>query len=448
MLFVVSGIILLLFVTAALFSVKERESLAAKRFLLSSIIFSLPFSGLALIDFSYKSEIVTAIFTILILAAFLFLVPVGKNKNYRQPIPVKKYDERDTMFSRNKLQSGSERFEAYYSKNPHKKILDDKFRAQPGLLSKGTRQYNPFHYASADASFKTIAALRNVVDGEVSENKVAVNPSEISNYIKHWSIKLGAVDCGITELKDYHKYSVGGRGKRYGKEIDNQHQFALAFTVEMARGMVSSAPTGSMVMESGQQYLESGKVALQIARFIRNLGYEARAHIDGNYEVICPLVARDAGLGEIGRMGLLMTPKYGPRVRISVVTTNLPLVTDTPLNDYSIIDFCTKCEKCAASCPGSAIPFGAMPTVDGIKRWRINPEACFTLWCSLGTDCGRCISVCPYSHPDNILHNTVRLGIRNSSIFRILALKLDDIFYGGKPHPARLHGWLRIKTRP
>ena len=75
-------------------------------------------------------------------------------------------------------------------------------------------------------------------------------------------------------------------------------------------------------MESSEQYLRSGVLALKLAAYIREMGYEATAHIDGNYEVICPLVAVDAGLGVIGRMGLLMTPDLGPRVRISVVTTN------------------------------------------------------------------------------------------------------------------------------
>lgn len=101
-----------------------------------------------------------------------------------------------------------------------------------------------------------------------------------------------------------------------------------------------------------------------MATFIRNLGYEARAHIDGNYEVVCPLVARDAGLGELGRMGLLMTPRLGPRVRISVVTTNLPLVTDEPLNDYSVTDFCTICKKCADACPSQAISFAPQEEID------------------------------------------------------------------------------------
>jgi ferredoxin len=50
-----------------------------------------------------------------------------------------------------------------------------------------------------------------------------------------------------------------------------------------------------------------------------------------------------------------------------------------------------------------------------------------------GTDCGRCVIVCPWSHPDNWLHRMVRFGIRNSAVFRRLAIRMDDLFYGRKP---------------
>jgi len=149
-------------------------------------------------------------------------------------------------------------------------------------------------------------------------------------------------------------------------------------------------------------------------------------------------------LGEIGRMGLLMTPKLGPRVRISVVTTNMPLQIDKPLNDYSVIDFCTICKKCAEACPSQAISLKPQEVIDGVKRWQINQEKCFTLWCTLGTDCGRCISVCPYSHPDNLLHNIVRTGNKNSNLFRKAALHLDDYFYGRKPPPAKFPKWADV----
>ena len=439
---ILASIIFILLIISAIVSYKEKEPLATKRFLLLSIVLPLPFLFLTLFDFSFQYEISIALLAITAIVVLTGLIPFGRNKAYKQVVPTKRIDERDTMFSRNELKSGTENFIDYYNRNPDNKPIDDAWRKKPGLMNPGSSQYDPFQFASAEAGFETIAALHKEVNDPVNENKTEVKPEATTDYIKNWAKKLGAIDCGITELKDYHLYSVGGRGERYGKKYQKQHQFAIAITVEMDKEMVSAAPKGSIVMESGQQYLESGKIAIQLGKFIRKLGYEARAHIDGNYEVICPLVARDAGLGEIGRMGILMTPKLGPRVRIAVVTTNLPLLTNQPLHDYSMIDFCIKCKKCAVSCPSQAISFDDRKNIDGVKRWQINQEACFGLWATLGTDCGRCISVCPFSHPDNLLHNIVRTGIKNSSVFRVAAVKLDDVFYGRKPVVSEMPGWI------
>ena len=106
-----------------------------------------------------------------------------------------------------------------------------------------------------------------------------------------------------------------------------------------------AAPQASIVVESSRQYLNAGKIAVDLAEKIRAMGYDARAHIDGNYQLICPLVARDAGLGEIGRMGFLMTPTYGPRVRIGVVTTEAELLPDNYTRDYSVLEFCKICKN-------------------------------------------------------------------------------------------------------
>jgi len=434
----------LFFVYAAEVSRRERERVAAKRFLASALLLSIPFFVTAFIPFAGKSLVFSLLMAGLAAGLLLFLIPFGRNRAYCQVKPVGRIDERDTMFSRNELIRGTENFEDYYKRNPEKKKPDDRFRRNPGVLQPGTTQYHPLYFASADASFETIAALRGFVDGTVAEEKVRVDAGDMSRYIKNWSKKLGAVNCGITKLQDYHIYSTGGRGERYGKKFVKHHRFAIAFTVEMSHEMIQTAPAGTMVMESGQQYLESGRIALQVAQFIRNLGYEARAHIDGNYEVVCPLVARDAGLGEIGRMGLLMTPKSGPRVRISVVTTNLSLVTDEPLHDFSFVDACMHCKKCADVCPSGAISFNNREIINGSLRWQINQESCFTFWTIAGSDCGRCISVCPYSHPNNGLHNLVRTGMHNSAVFRKVALKMDDIFYGRKPAPKPVPEGLQI----
>ena len=68
-----------------------------------------------------------------------------------------------------------------------------------------------------------------------------------------------------------------------------------------------------------------------------------------------------------------------------------------------------------------------------------------SIYCLPGTDCGRCMSDCPFSHPNNFFHNMIRMLIRNSKVFRHFALKMDDFFYGRKPKPAPVPGWLKAE---
>jgi ferredoxin len=177
-------------------------------------------------------------------------------------------------------------------------------------------------------------------------------------------------------------------------------------------------------------------VAIQLANAIRLMGYPARAHVEANYQLICTLVAQDAGLGEIGRMGLVITPHHGPRVRLAAVTTSLELLTDNRRDGSAVVDFCTVCKKCALNCPSQSIPLEDRQEIDGALRWRINADTCLRYWMTAGTDCGRCLTVCPYSHPDNFYHNLVRRGIERSALFRRGAYALDDMLYGKKSlHP-------------
>jgi reductive dehalogenase len=443
---VTAGILsFLFFFWAALVSYKEKENRATAFFIGISVVVSglFIFSGVS--DFKILHYTILSFVILLIIFLVVLLIPYGNDKKWKQQLPVKRIDERDTMFSRNELIPGTQEYDDYYSKNPDKEKQDAMFRSKPGLLSKRAVNYNEFHFASADASFKAVAQFKDVVNGDIESEKAKIEPENITTYIKGWTKKLGAVDVGITTLEEYHLYSIGGRAERRNRPVEKIHKYAIAFTVEMDFNMMKTAPSSIVIMESSQQYLEAGRVAIQLAYFIRKLGYDARAHIDGNYQVVCPLVARDAGLGEIGRMGLLMTPNLGARVRIAVVTTNLPLLTDKPLNEYSFVDFCIKCKKCADACPSKAISFEDIQEIDGIKRWQINQEKCFNYWSITGTDCGKCVAVCPFSHPDNLLHNIVRFGIKQSAGFRKVALKFDDIIYGRKPQTMTSPKWTNTK---
>ena len=423
--------------------IKEKEYNGVIKAIVLSILIPIPFVFAWHSSFYLLSVAQLALFAVIV---FILFIPLKYKKRVIDRNRIKRFDERDTMFSRNEIIPGSNQYVSYYNFRPENEITDKQFREKPGLLSDKSHYYHPYAFNSANASFKVVKELHQKVEGIPSKNKADLNPIKLSNYVKSWCKKLGALEVGIAPLDINNVYSVKGRGNGYGKKVSSSYPVAVAFTVEMNHEMVKAAPQASIVMESANQYLKSGRIAVTIAEFLRAIGYEARAHIDGNYELICPLVARDAGLGEIGRMGLLMTPTHGPRVRIGVVTTNAPLKLTNRKVDHSAEHFCLKCKKCATCCPGKAIPTTAPQLIENVKRWQINSESCFTYWTVAGTDCGRCMSVCPYSHPSNAFHNVMRWAIRNNYIFARLALIMDNFFYGKKPKPHAMPNWIACEA--
>lgn len=66
--------------------------------------------------------------------------------------------------------------------------------------------------------------------------------------------------------------------------------------------------------------------------------------------------------------------------------------------------------------------------MDGALRWQTGAVKCFHHWNVIGTNCGRCMSVCPDSHPDTFSHNLPRWVIRRSGLARRVALRMDDRF--------------------
>jgi epoxyqueuosine reductase QueG len=144
-----------------------------------------------------------------------------------------------------------------------------------------------------------------------------------------------------------------------------------------------------------------------------------------------PPVAHAAGLGELGRMGYLISPRFGARIRLGAVTTDLPLIPDRPVV-FGVQDFCSACRKCAVNCPSGAIPAEGKEWVRGVEKWQLGIEKCLHYWRVLGTDCGLCMKVCPYSHPPSFVHNLVRCGIGRSAFARKVSIWGDDLLYGRK----------------
>lgn len=293
---------------------------------------------------------------------------------------------------------GTEIYKDYYSRNQELKKVDDELRSMPSMDGEGTVMFNKVNSPIVDSAFRFLGDIRKYSEGEPSENKIEIDSYVMTERLKNLAMFYNAKVVGIAEMKDYHYYSHRGRHEEnYGDEIKNKHKYGIAFAVPMDIEMIMRAPKLSESIAVVKGYVEAATIGMVISYYIRELGYDARNHMDGNYLVVAPLVARDAGLGEFGRNGLIITKEYGPCIRLGVVTTDMPLIPDK-IHEFGVKEFCLDCGRCAKTCPGKAVPKGELKEEDGILRWKINAEECYKRWRSLGTDCGICIANCPFSY--------------------------------------------------
>lgn len=442
-----AAIVFAAFVSFAWTSRREGERRAARISLAIGVVVGGALAALSLAPAVVEIVALAAVAVLVGVGYMLFDRPIGRI-DAGPRVPEARPDERDIMFSRGILQPGTPPYEDFYARRPEKKESDDRTRSLPGLLSPDSAFSNPLPFHAAGASFGFIETVAGGLDGPHEETAVRADPAGITSFITALARYYGAHGAGVAALQPHHFYSHHGQPlDRYGEPVTPEHTFAVAFAMEMDFAMVAGAPEAPIVMESARNYAEGAKIALELSFFIRSLGYAARAQIVDNYDVLATLVARDAGLGEIGRHGLLISPRLGTRVRLGLVTTDLPLVPHTWRSDASVIDFCAVCRKCADNCPSNSIPKDDRRMIDGALRWQIDSETCYRYWCSAGTDCGVCMRVCPYSHPDTAWHNVVRWANRRSGAARRAALHLDDVFYGRRPAARPGPRWVPERPR-
>ena len=270
--------------------------------------------------------------------------------------------------------------------------------------------------------------------------KIDINdPAGVTRNLKKAAIFFGAALVGVCRLDRRWVYSSvypHREQKSLPNALSGEYQYAVALAVEMDYTSIGCSPASPSSAATGLGYSKMAFIAGLLAHYIRGLGYKAIAC--GNDTACSIPIAIDAGLGELARNGLLITPTFGPRVRLAKVFTDLPLIPDKPI-EFGVWDFCMTCEKCAKKCPSQSIMYGK-PTEkpnnisnrEGLLRWPINAETCLAFWASNGTDCSNCIRTCPFNKPTGRLHDSVRWGIKNLPFLNPLFLWGDDLLGYGK----------------
>lgn len=311
---------------------------------------------------------------------------------------MKRYDERDALFSRMARKPDSENYRDYYANHPEKKSIDDALRTQPPMGNESARFYHPHFSNLVESTFHLLADLNTLCEGPVKNTHVqSGTPDEWTQRIQALAKLYGAFKIGIVPYSPSYYYTHKGRtDANYGKVIEDTLPYTIVFAVEMNLELFMQSPDVLESIAVTKGYLDAGVIGLILTYFIKQLGYDARNHMDGNYQMVLPLAAKEAGLGDIGRNGLLITPEHGARIRLGAVSTNLPLeITQT--DAFSITAFCNVCKKCSRICPSQAIAKDERPVVTYENKWAIVHEKCYAKWQEFGSDCGLCIAKCPFS---------------------------------------------------
>ena len=107
------------------------------------------------------------------------------------------------------------------------------------------------------------------------------------------------------------------------------------------------------------------------------------------------LAANLAGLGWIGKSCLLITPEYGPRIRLSTVLTDADLMSGSLLPNR-----CGDCGECVEACPPKAftgVPFNPSEPRDVRFRAHMCRDYTQRRAQQLGEGiCGLCVYSCPF----------------------------------------------------
>lgn len=223
------------------------------------------------------------------------------------------------------------------------------------------------------------------------------------------------------DLKDLIAYSKElGAGHIRFAEVDNSYIFsnkvilyknAIVLSIEMKHEKIKTAPSKPAEKEIFRTYYRLNYAANKIKAFLNERGYNAQAGPALGGEVNYPLLAQKAGIGAIGKHGMLITPNFGPSLRLAVVYTDIRNLAMAEKNDHMwIAEFCKTCNMCVKKCPAQAIYEDSVVFEDGTMQ-HIDYKKCAVPF-SKQRGCTVCVKECVFFKSD---YEKIKAGFMNKT---------------------------------
>ena len=319
-------------------------------------------------------------------------------------------------------------------------------RAQFGDMGKALQDnakggYYARKAAPSFAQRRLLGALVLLQDGSSNSKCEPTTPERNAANLKAASYFLGIDAVGLSRCPDWTWYSHDATGA----EIDPLHDQAISMIVDQGFETMEGASGDDWisVAQSMRAYLRFSLLGGILAQQIRNLGYKAKAHTVMDGEVLQPPLLLLSGLGEVSRIGeVILNPYLGPRLKSGVVTTDMPMMHDKPI-DFGLQNFCESCNKCARECPSGAITAGPKLMFNGYEIWKSDSQKCATYRITTkgGAMCGRCMKTCPWNLEGLFAEAPFRWAAMNFPKSAPALAKLDDLANRGSLNPLKKWWW-------
>ncbi|MDE4176752.1 reductive dehalogenase domain-containing protein [Phaeobacter sp. PT47_59] len=295
--------------------------------------------------------------------------------------------------------------------------------------------------APSMAQRRMLGAFVLLQDGEPAKGPRPSDAARNAANVKAASYWLGIDAVGISRCPDWTWYSHDATGAPIVP--DQPHAISMIVDQGFDTTEGTSGDDWIAVAQSMRAYLRFSLLGGVIARQIRNLGYKAKAHTVMDGEVLQPPLLLLSGLGEVSRIGeVILNPFLGPRLKSGVVTTDMPMEHDRPI-DFGLQSFCEACNKCARECPSGAITAGPKLMFNGYEIWKSDSQKCTTYRITTpgGAMCGRCMKTCPWNLEGIFAERPFRWAAMNVPKAAPVLAKLDDALGNGEMNPAKKWWW-------
>ena len=237
----------------------------------------------------------------------------------------------------------------------------------------------------------------------VAAERDEVAATAMTEAVKMAAAQCGADDVGVTPMRPDYVFAGHDAPK---------FSWMIILAVEQDYDAMAEAPSMRTLVEVTRQYARGTRAAKGVANWLRAKGFEAFPYggpMAGSFLLIPAAI--EAGLGELGKHGSMIHPRFGANFWLACVLTDAPLIADVR-SAFGADEFCLHCRVCSDACPPDAI-HPQKTVVRGERRWYVDFDKCLPYF-NEAMSCAICLAVCPFSRPEVGVNLVAKLAARRT----------------------------------